>query len=172
MRHKYRDIAQRLWERVNKEGPVPLHCPELGPCWVWTGRQKTKGYGRIQAPGRNGRNLYAHRVSWEIANGRILIKGEFVCHHCDTRACVRPSHMFLSDHLGNMADMVSKGRSPETHPFGDTHHSAKLNAVLVKEARQRYAAGGITTYQLAIEYGVSPNTMQGAINRRTWKHVA
>lgn len=26
----------KFWEKVNKHGPVPEHCPELGPCWIWT----------------------------------------------------------------------------------------------------------------------------------------
>ena len=27
----------RFYENVNKDGPVPAHRPDLGPCWVWTG---------------------------------------------------------------------------------------------------------------------------------------
>lgn len=29
--------VERFWAKVNKEGSVPEHCPEIGPCWTWTG---------------------------------------------------------------------------------------------------------------------------------------
>jgi hypothetical protein len=28
-------LEERFWEKVDKNGPVPAHRPELGPCWVW-----------------------------------------------------------------------------------------------------------------------------------------
>ncbi len=28
-----RTLDDRLWSKVHKEGPVPGHRPELGPCW-------------------------------------------------------------------------------------------------------------------------------------------
>jgi hypothetical protein len=31
---KPRPLGERFWVKVNKDGPVPVHCPELGPCWV------------------------------------------------------------------------------------------------------------------------------------------
>ena|ERR1700694_1946906 len=30
------DPMLRFWLKVNQNGPVPEHRPELGPCWVWT----------------------------------------------------------------------------------------------------------------------------------------
>src|ERR1035437_916757 len=27
--------AERFWAKVDRNGPVPAHRPELGPCWVW-----------------------------------------------------------------------------------------------------------------------------------------
>jgi hypothetical protein len=28
-------IIERFWAKVNKDGPIPEHCSELGKCWVW-----------------------------------------------------------------------------------------------------------------------------------------
>ena len=36
-------------------------------CWIWIGNGRN-GYGRIKI---NGKSLSAHRVSWELANGKI-----------------------------------------------------------------------------------------------------
>ncbi len=55
----------------------------------------------------------AHRVSWEIHFGPESIEGMQVLHHCDTPACVRPSHLFLGTEADNARDKVEKGRQAE-----------------------------------------------------------
>jgi len=100
-------IADRFWPKVDKNGSAPEHCPELGPCWVWTGAHVPWGYGQIGLTGRkNGR---AHVVSWEMHNGPIP-DGLWVLHKCDNPPCVRPDHLFLGTVQDNTADMIAKGR--------------------------------------------------------------
>lgn len=75
-------------------------------CWHWTGARRWDGYGRLQIPGRQ---LTAHRYSWELVNGPIP-EGTGVLHKCDTPGCVNPAHLFLGDQKVNMQDCLAKNR--------------------------------------------------------------
>ncbi|MEU1497020.1 HNH endonuclease signature motif containing protein [Streptomyces sp. NPDC005732] len=88
----------RFWAKVNKEGPVPEHAPELGPCWIWTSG-KTSGYGGFH-PTRD-RTVLAHRYAYEVTVGPIA-EGLVVDHLCRRPACVRPSHLEPVTNLENL----------------------------------------------------------------------
>ncbi len=79
----------RFWKKVNKNGPIPAACPELGPCWLWTGARASNGYGNFWD---GKRYVSAHVFSYELAGGRIQ-KGYERHHHCLIRLCVNPSHL-------------------------------------------------------------------------------
>lgn len=66
--------------------------------WPWTGANNGAGYGQIWA---DEKLQYAHRVMWEIFNGPIP-EGLVVDHLCHTPACIRPAHLQLVTHAGNM----------------------------------------------------------------------
>lgn len=92
----------RFWSHVDK----------TGDCWLWTASvfKDRYGYGKFNAASEKPtRVVYAHRFSWELANGPIP-DGLWVLHHCDNPPCVRPDHLFLGTQSANVADMHSKGR--------------------------------------------------------------
>jgi hypothetical protein len=77
----------RFWRKVNKEGPVPVERPELGPCWLWCGGIQRGGYGKVDKPTR-----LAHRVAYELLVGPIP-EGLQLDHLCRVRSCVNVLHL-------------------------------------------------------------------------------
>lgn len=75
----------RFWAKVNKDGPLPYHAPELGPCWIWTGAISKRGYGQF----RSGNSMVqAHRFIYEKMVGPIP-QGLEIDHICVNKACIR-----------------------------------------------------------------------------------
>lgn len=118
----------RFWAKVNKEGPIPPHRPELGKCWIWIASLTTSGgYGNIHI---QGKVLRANRISFELENGPL---GDGLCalHHCDNPACIRPTHLFSGTRADNNRDMTEKGHNflkenPEKRQRGDMHWQRRM----------------------------------------------
>lgn len=152
----------RFWSKVDQDGPIPEHKPELGPCWMWTASKQPTGYGQFAGEGRT--TVFAHRQSWILAYGPIP-DGLWVLHQCDNRACVRPDHLFLGTNADNVADMVAKGR----HPEGAASSSAKLSEDDVREIRRSYVPGSAPL--LAARFGVSAGTISDVTRGRSWRSL-
>lgn len=76
-----------------------------GECLLWPAHKNRKGYGTFQL---GNRNLSAHRVSYEIANGPIP-DGLMVDHICRQRSCVNPEHLRL---VTNKQNIENHGGAP------------------------------------------------------------
>jgi hypothetical protein len=165
--------STRFWSRVDKDGPVPEHRPELGQCWVWTRGTAQAGYGVM---GWRGATTTTHRVAWMLSFGPIP-NGLHVLHKCDNRLCVNPHHLFLGTQADNARDMWAKGRgsNPPRHGKGGIRRgadstSAKLTEAAVRDIRARYASGTPQAH-LAREYGIRQTTISMIVLRHTWKHL-
>ena len=160
------DVAARFWAKVDKQDP--------DACWEWQAYTRT-GYGQFYV-NRNRRHIQAHRLSWMFAFGSIP-KGLYVCHHCDNRACVNPTHLFLGSHSDNTRDAYHKGRLFPLAELGfhckagEQHHNSKLTDGEVLDIRRLYNAGGTTYRSLAEHYNVTHSCIQGIINRKSWSHI-
>jgi hypothetical protein len=139
---KPRPLAERFWEKVNKLGSVPSHRPEIGPCWIWTAAKTSAGYG-VLATGHSNPTL-AHRIAWELSNGRSADNRLCVCHHCDNRVCVRPDHLFIGTYQDNILDMLQKGRRP---------YYSRLS----EDDLQKIKSSTETQRTLATRYSVDPS---------------
>lgn len=129
-------------------------------CWIWIGAARPLGYGSFYLGGVVSE---AHRASWRLYRGDIQA-GQYVCHSCDVRLCVNPSHLFLGTPSDNQQDMISKGRDRAGH-LRRRLKIAKLTADQVSEIR----ASTLSFRKLAKVYSVSAGCIQHAKQGRTWK---
>lgn len=81
--------------------------PDLSGCWLWEYGVQKNGYGHLYW---NGRTYRVHRLPYLAFVGPIP-RGLYVCHHCDVRNCVCPTHLWLGTHLDNVKDMYQKHRN-------------------------------------------------------------
>jgi len=160
-----RDAHARFFSKVDKNGSTVSHVKGLGNCWAWKAATSGDGYGYVWV---GGRMLRAHRVSWAIHNGPIP-EGMCVCHRCDVKLCVNPTHLFLGTKADNNWDCVAKGRA--ACPRGRQHHLAKLTDANVLSIRAQHAAGGVFQRELAKRFGVAPSRIADILSRKAWAHL-
>jgi hypothetical protein len=164
-------IEERFWSKVER-------LPDLPGCWLWTGGRTPNGYGKFAVKPRVA--IGAHRFAYELTIGPVP-DGLFVCHHCDTRPCVRPDHLFLGTNSENILDASRKGRAacgdrsgprlyPERLTRGEQCHSARLTAEQVRAIVERSRAGEQRS-ALGREYGVSSNSISKIALGKSWRHV-
>jgi hypothetical protein len=90
--HRIIPLADRLWAKVDRNGPIPAHRPDLGPCWPWLGYIDPRGYATI-GRGRAGEGtMYVHRAAYSVTYGPIP-DGLVIDHLCRNKGCCNPSHL-------------------------------------------------------------------------------
>jgi hypothetical protein len=147
---------KRFWPRVRKGHD----------CWEWCGTTTEDGYGWVV-----GRpfQILAHRLSWIVANQRLIPDELCICHHCDNRICVRPDHLFLGTRGDNMRDMRAKGRA--ARQLGELHGQAKLKSDEVRALRALYQSGHIGTKAMSKLFGISETETRRIISYERWAHL-
>ena len=118
-------------------------------CWLWVGTWDDKGYGKIKM---HSKRVMAHRLSYSTFKGSIP-KGAFICHTCDTPACVNPDHLYAGTPGDNMRDKARRGRA--TRLPGESNPMCKLTDkqvldIIADTRKQR---------DIAKDYGVSQSVV-------------
>jgi HNH endonuclease len=158
---KRKPLEERYWAKVDVRGP--------DECWPWTG-VNVRGYGRIylsEGPGGVKVRGCAHRVGWEIANGRSLAPGLVVRHRCDNPPCQNPAHLELGTHADNMRDMAIRNRAAK----GERNGWSKLTE---DDTRQILALlrDGQRQTDIARIFGVNSRTVNAIARGVNWKYLA
>lgn len=153
-----------FWARVNKDGPIPEHRPELGPCWLWP-VTLSNPYGRVKI---RGVLWLPHRFAYMLTHGCISAD-KLTCHHCDNPACVNPAHLFAGTYEDNAHDRDHKGR--QVGPAGEQNGQAKLTEQDVIAIRQGFTGTRGEKAALARLYNVGNTTIGDVLNRKRWKDI-
>jgi len=101
---------ERFWEKINVRGD--------DDCWEWGAGTDKDGYGQFKVLGKQ---VKAHRFSWEMYNNQKIPNGLLVMHSCDNPSCVNPSHLDVGTIFDNIKDMDEKGRRRDQN--GKNNHN-------------------------------------------------
>jgi len=155
-------FSRHFWERVNMRGPTMPHMATN--CHIWTGAtfKLRGGYGAV---GRDSKVEKAHRVAFELVNGRK--PGPVLRHRCDNPPCVRVDHLIEGTHADNVLDKTTRDRVPH----GERHHAARLTEEKVLEMRARRTAGALLS-ELCVDYGISMAAASTICRGKAWRRVA
>lgn len=139
-------------------------------CLEWHGYTDVYGYGvlLVSIDGVK-KNKKAHRMSFEQVYGNIE-EGKLVCHKCDVRNCIEPSHLFLGTAADNNKDMISKGRnrSGGKPHYGEKNPKAKLTRLQVDSIKVLLKFG-ISTRKIANSLSMHQTSIQRIASGKNWK---
>lgn len=146
-------LPERYWAKV-------YPCPVTG-CWLWGAAQHdTLAYGVWRIGGRNAR---AHVSAFLANGGELTVQAPNVLHSCDQASCVWPDHLRAGSQAENMADARQRRRLR-------VGKGSPLNAAMVTELRERYAAGESAS-ELAAEFGVSQPSISMIVRGLRWPNA-
>lgn len=150
-------LELRFWEKVEKS---------KNGCWNWISAKQYNGYGVFWVG--NGVSKKAHRISYEMKNGKIP-DGMYICHKCDNPGCVNPEHLFVGTASDNAQDMSNKKRGRCNKQNGSDNHISKLseNSVIMI----RILDNVISDNKIAQIINVTREAVRNCRQQKVWKHV-
>ena len=168
---------KRFWVKVNKDGTIPAHKPELGKCWLWTAAT-CRGYGKFQIGGHSGKLYIATRVSYFIHTEQQPDPFHTL-HHCDNPACVNPKHLWLGTDADNAQDCKSKGRNfiveGDSCPYEKRQRGSEVPMAKLDEEKVmrilELIKQGVPNKDIAIMFNMSRPPISFIKTGKTWKHV-
>lgn len=158
--HRRQCAPARFWSRVTKLEPHD--------CWLYDGstRSAHHQYGLFFV---NGRQMLAHRYSYELIRGMTIPMGLVVCHSCDVPMCVNPGHLFLGTQRDNVFDAIAKQRMTLVRRGSDCGTSI-LTPRQVLDIHGRLCVGQLAK-DIAVAFAVSKSAIDHIRSGHTWGHL-
>ena len=169
---KYKDIPGFPGYRVGNDGSVwsrrlPIRGGRMGADWKRLNPVLRRGYERVGLRQHN-------RIHWRAVHHLVLEafvgprpEGMEGCHFPDPdKRNNAVENLRWDTPKGNSSDTVKLGR----HRHGSRHKDAKISEADVPVIRA-LVAGGMSRRAVARRYGLSNISVNGIVNRTTWKHV-
>jgi len=136
-------------------------------CLEWKGTIKSNGYGQFK--NLNKKWFHAHRYSYELFIGKIPEK-MCVCHCCDNRKCINPSHLFIGTKKDNTQDMIKKNRQAYVSSPGERNGRAKLKYCDIINIR-KYLDSGMNCTKISKIYNVSISAINRIQLNKSWRNI-
>jgi len=137
MRQKWSEVpvTERFWAKVDK----------TGDCWVWTASTRgSGGYGQFRI---GKRQVFAHRVAYELEIGPIP-EGLVIDHLCRNHLCVNPAHLEPVTERENIlrgeapsAQAARSTRCQRGHLFPERDADGKRQCTVCRNQKQRERRG-------------------------------
>ena len=154
-------MFDRAWERILAKAK------QAGSCLLFGANPNI--YGMVKV-GR--KTIGAHRVAFAVNNGP-LIPGMYICHTCDTPACVEPSHLWQGTCRDNILDCIAKGRYNKSRRScsNEEHPRTKISNMDVALIRA-LCLQGWKRKEVATHFGISPDHVKGIHRGLNRKNIA
>ena len=167
---------QRLWKRGTESDSALSRRPEGtlhkwlhnamtyrgSDCLEWPFTRHSNGYGNITV---DGKSHMPHRLVCIVAHGFPSADHLEAAHSCGNPPCCNPNHLRWATPSENAIDRYGHG----TMFFGEHHYNSRLTEDAV---RRILASKHMTLNQLAVEHGVSFQTISDIRRGKVWKHIA
>ena len=122
-------------------------------CWEWIAHKLPNGYGRLRL---FNKNILAHRAMWFMMTGEIPTK--FVCHKCNNKSCINPSHLYLANNSKNLRDAYRDGLFPK-------NRKGKIDIQQKIEIVKLFKTTKYTRTELGELFGVSRTAVSNYIRK-------
>jgi len=158
-------VEDRFWSKVDIRGP--------DECWNWNASSSHRGggYGSFWI---DGKIVYSHRFAWILTNGDIP-DGLWVLHkvECHNKGCCNPNHLYLGTNSDNQKDSIENGTCffSNNRLLGEKASNSKLTEKQVREFLFSHFFEGISTKEIAKNYKVTRQALDGILEGKCWKEV-
>ena len=172
-------MARRKSKRLVVSDPeavkakILLRCVE-GPngCLLWTGDSSTyrgsRRYGLVRI---DGIYVATHRAMYAATYGEVPAN-RWVLVSCESLSCCNPEHLYLGDKRSCGAKNLATGRRKGKGGYCKDDRERPINTPYTKDQvlamREKYAQGGISQRDLAIEFGGTRKQVASILRGRTW----